>query len=178
MNCCVTPSKNTSPLRTAARAQPTSSTHEPIGSAQNSNARSVSLSPPDRIVSPATSNSGLCSYKRTRMISLRENVRQPNRRYPTPTQARLKPMTGNVPIHYLGQIQAQHDVQQQDKIIDPFGGKSQFVGHAQSVPGIRTFVSRLREWWAVKFWIASPVRSTGRGSKKWLNPPSPVPPDP
>jgi hypothetical protein len=51
-----------------------------------------------------------------------------------------------MPIHYFWQVQAQENLKQQDKIIDPFGCKSQFVGHARSIPGIWTFVSRLREW--------------------------------
>jgi len=64
------------------------------------------------------------SHGQLPMVALRYDVRQPDHRHPPPTQSLLKPVAWNMPIQYLGQVQSQHDMDQQYKVVYPFGRES------------------------------------------------------
>ena len=80
------------------------------------------------------------------MITPRNDMRQPNRGHPAPTQAGLQPVAGQVAIQYVRQVQSHHHMQQQDQVIYAFGREGQFGGHSPSLSGNSVFLRRLREW--------------------------------
>jgi hypothetical protein len=66
---------------------------------------------------------------------LRQNVRQPDRGNPTPTQPLLQAMTGQVVIQNHRKTQAFRDFEQQHEIVNPFTLDGQLSGsHTLSVP--------------------------------------------
>ena len=56
-------------------------------------------------------------------VALRENVGEPDGGDPSPTQSLLEPMAGQMAIQEIGQLDLQHDMNEQDQIIDAFGGE-------------------------------------------------------
>ena len=68
------------------------------------------------------------------MITLRQDMRQPDRRNPAPTQALLQAMTRQMAIQDRRQAQPLHCSQQQREIVNAFGSKRKLSSHPLSLP--------------------------------------------
>ena len=100
------------------------------------------------------------------MIALGQDVRQPDRGDPTPTQPLLQPMAGDVPIQYLWQAQAYHHLDQQYEVVSSLARDGQFSFHSLMIPGNSTLdpsITRMMRRWEGKrrpwCWPWSPTSS-------------------
>jgi hypothetical protein len=73
------------------------------------------------------------------MIALRQDMCQPDRRHPSPTQSLLQPVARNMPIQYRWQPQSHHHLDQQHEIVATLCSDGQFGVHSPSLPGNSAF---------------------------------------
>ena len=80
------------------------------------------------------------------VIALGEDMGQPNCGDPAPTKALLQPMAGQMAVQQIRQVDLFHQFDQQDEIVNRFGGDGQVRGIHPPRVSKNSLARRLREW--------------------------------